>query len=186
MTEYRVEVRVKNGLLYNKIMGAGYSSISEFCRKFGFDAGALGAIINFRKLPVGVNGDWLDLVWNISSALHCEPEELFTETQKKLIAKKTVSVTSINEETFLLSADSHHKEIENREMVKLLQTSLTPREERVIKARIYQNQDLQEIGEEMNISGTRVRQIEQKAFRKMRCRVAALNKKQRDIEAGKA
>ena len=65
-----------------------------------------------------------------------------------------------------------YKNITKEDLEKTLKESLTPREEKIIKLRYGLEDDmprnLKEVGEEMNLSRERVRQIQKKALEKMR------------------
>ena len=47
-------------------------------------------------------------------------------------------------------------------------STLTPREERVIRERFFNNKTLIEVGQSFNVGSERIRQIEAKALRKMK------------------
>ena len=47
-------------------------------------------------------------------------------------------------------------------------STLTPREERVIRERFFNNKTLEEIGQTFSVTRDRIRQIEAKALRKMK------------------
>ena len=47
-------------------------------------------------------------------------------------------------------------------------STLTPREERVIRERFFNNKTLIEVGQSLNVGSERIRQIEAKALRKMK------------------
>ena len=47
-------------------------------------------------------------------------------------------------------------------------STLTPREERVIRERFFNNKTLEEVGQILSVTRNRIRQIEAKALRKMK------------------
>ena len=47
-------------------------------------------------------------------------------------------------------------------------STLTPREERVIRERFFNNKTLEEVGQTFSVTRNRIRQIEAKALRKMK------------------
>ena len=56
--DYRVEMRVKNNILYEAIMDAGYDSIAQFCRAHDLNANDVGPLINFKKTPINEDGQF--------------------------------------------------------------------------------------------------------------------------------
>ncbi|CAB5212783.1 RNA polymerase sigma-70 region 4 [uncultured Caudovirales phage] len=166
---YKIEVKVRNNLILKRIKAAGFSSLAEFCRKYQISQGDVGTLINFKKLPILPNGEFRECVYNISSALHCEPEDLFTERQMYLIAKRqhTVEMTEIQ---FIDSLESGklQNQLEAKDIIKKISTTLTPRESRILDKRFKENMDFNEIGQEENVSGTRIRMIEQKGLLKLK------------------
>ena len=76
-----------------------------------------------------------------------------------------VSIEDIEEETYELP-EVFDYEVKNR-ITKVLLT-LTPREERVIRERFFNNKTLREIGQTFSVTSNRVMQIEARALRKMK------------------
>lgn len=180
---YLVITRIKNNLILRRMKKLGYKSVAEFCRKNQIPQSNIGMLVNFRRLPIKENGDWKDDIWDLSSALHCEPEELFTETQKTLISKKRAHIQSLSEERFLGLADySRERQLEDlsgKELLEKISTTLTPREEEIIKQRFFESQTLEEVGNDFNRSRDRIRQIEGRALRKMQRENYVLEKHQK-------
>ena len=57
-----------------------------------------------------------------------------------------------------------------KQVVTKILSTLTPREERLLRLRFFYNKTLREIGEMFNVNSERVRQIEAKALRKLKHR----------------
>ena len=76
-----------------------------------------------------------------------------------------VPIEDIEEETYELP-EVFDYEVKNR-ITKVLLT-LTPREERVIRERFFNNKTLREIGQTFSVTSNRVMQIEARALRKMK------------------
>ena len=104
MSEYRVEVKVKNNLLLDKIEKAGYKSISEFCREIGVSNSYFGRFINMQRSIYDTRGNIRPSILKISEYLKCLPEELFTANQAEAelkTNKRTYKVAEAEIQFFL-------------------------------------------------------------------------------------
>ena len=166
---YRVEIRVKNNLILRRIEKAGYASIKDFCRKNNIALTDVYTIVSFKKLPLKEDGDWRDSVYDISSALHCEPEDLFTEKQKSLVAKRSLYVSEISEGKLmqLPTAGEEQAIIAKDTIIKLIPV-LDARERDVIQKLYVDGASQTQIAEEYNRSKTIVAMLEARALRKLR------------------
>ena len=59
-------------------------------------------------------------------------------------------------------------DFEVKDAITQVLSTLTPREERVIRERFFNNKTLEEIGQTFSVTRDRIRQIEAKALRKMK------------------
>lgn len=172
MSEYRVEVKIKNNLLYRKIF-ANYTSVADFCKRNSISQGVVGQLLRMKEAPILPNGEWRQVVYSISSALHCEPEDLFTHRQRTLIAKRS-HVLELTEDGLAGAIDAGpQKLIEERSFIKAASTTLTPREQRVIDLYYKDNLTFDEIGalltenRQEGVCGWVAQQIHAKALRKL-------------------
>lgn len=161
MSDFLLEVRVKNNRIIRRIQGAGFSSIAEFCRTNMLRDTVVGSLISFKLSPRRDDGEWREVVYDISSALHCEPEELFSERQLEMITDKSVSRIEMSE-------GSLNAALDNKQSAKALLSGLSPREVRVINMRFYEGMALRDAGREEGVTGTRIAQIEAKALRRLK------------------
>ena len=181
----RAEIRFKNAAFMNALERSEYNSIAEFSRVSGISYSYLVEYANlrhsFKKLADQVK---------IAQLLECELYELFDQydevvEKNKGVVKKVVKEIPINK---LLSFDS--------KQVKMLESDYTTddidhkigiekevgdslnmlrhREKDVIKMHfgigVDRPMSLVEIGEEVGLSRERVRQIKEKAIRRLRHR----------------
>jgi len=181
MNEYRVDVRVKNNLLLSKIESKGYSSIAEFCNSMSLSDTYLYPYINMRKSIYCANGSIRPSILKICEILNCLPEELFTAAQAEAELKTNKRSYQVNEAEvkFFLENTVEQKSLEqiadgdllNENLYKVLKT-LTPREQEILKLRFGLDGEtehkLSECAEKFGVTKERLRQIEQKAFRKLR------------------
>lgn len=181
--DYRIEVKVKNNNILNKIEEAGYKTVGEFCRinnKLSW-AGKIGDYVNLKETPINAEGDFYSHVYEISNLLNCSPEDLFTETQLQTAIesnKRTLEVNEaemqfmmINMQEPLLLEDKIHAERLPEEINKILDF-LSPREAKIIRLRFgldgTEPQTLDKISTLFGVTRERIREIEAKALRKMR------------------
>ena len=74
-------------------------------------------------------------------------------------------------ETFETLEDTYEMpevlDFEIKDAISIALSKLTPREERVIRGRFFQGENLEDIGQKFSVTRERVRQIEAKALRKL-------------------
>lgn len=184
MSDYRVEVRVKNNNLLRKLEEAGYSSIGEFCRrndKVSWNS-TIGEFANLKKSPLNRYGKFLPIVEEICDILLCSPEDLFSEVQLTTALESNRRTMEVNEaemqfmletqkETLAIEHQVHNERLPGK-IEELLET-LTPREAKVVAMRFglgdYDREHLfHEIGKHFEVSSHRIKQIVDKALRKLR------------------
>ncbi len=100
------------------------------------------------------------------------PEEMFTDTQGIGIADNVRHfMLAEHEVKQIINRTENEPErlLELKEVSRLFEhPNLTRREKYVLHRRFVEDKTVNEVGKEMNVSGTRVRQIEAKALRKIR------------------
>jgi RNA polymerase sigma factor (sigma-70 family) len=177
MSEYRIDIKVRNNLIIRKIEKLGYKSISEFCRKNKLNESLLGRILAMKESPLLNNGDFKKIIHDLSNIIQCTPEDLFTQVQlnAELKTNKKTIVVNEAEMKFYLENSCDQKLLEedyfNTQLGHHLEDvldSLTPREKVIVQDRIYNGMTLQEVGEKLGITRNRVRQIEAQALRRLR------------------
>ncbi len=184
MTDYRVEIKVKNNNLLKKIEESGYSSVGEFCRLNNKKAWAshIGEIVNLKKSPLNPDGTFRKIIYDICFILDCMPEDLFSETQLSAeleTNKRTIKVGEA-EMKFLFDHSIEVKLLEESVMSLRLENkiqetleTLTPREQKIINMRFglaeYEEVlTLEEVSQLCGVTKERIRQIEKIALRKLR------------------
>lgn len=181
--DYRIEVKVKNNKLLEKIEEAGYESIAAFCRACGLHQTAVGRFINMVQAPVNqLTGEYSQSFMKMVDFLRCMPEDIFPKAQmqeamkvNKITTKADISdVQSLTTSLRTIALPPEQKMIfeEAQTSIQRAMETLTPREQRVLMLRFGFYDGIEhtfdEIGEKFNISRERIRQIERKAIRKMR------------------
>jgi DNA-binding CsgD family transcriptional regulator len=183
MSDYRVEIKVRNNNFLRKLEECGYATIGEFCRRNGMMnwASTLGEFANLKKSPLDRYGKFLNIVEQICDILQCLPEDLFSEEQltTALESNKRAILVNKAEMKFMLENQCELLALEDQtdltnlpEKVGELLETLTPREAKVIAMhfglRGYSAHSLVEVARSLDVTAERIRQIEAKALRKLR------------------
>lgn len=184
MTDYRVDVRVKNNNLLRKIEEAGYNNVSEFCRRNGKTSWQtkIGELVNLKISPLNAKGQFISIIGQICDILLCSPEDLFSDTQLTTALESNRRTIEVNEaemqfmlkngkESLALDHQVHMDRLEGS--IDELLSTLTPRQASVISMRFGLGEyphahTLEETATLNNVTRERIRQIEAKALRKMR------------------
>ena len=161
----RVTVKFRNARILRRIEAMGFKSLAQFAHKYRLDYQRLSRIVALQKSPLLKNGDWLPLAWFVSSALNCEPEELWPQWLKVIEAKKS----TVTFDTCMPEQLTYEPSEFDQLAVILPQLLLrcTPRQESAIRSYFYDNATLEEIGSDLGVNRERVRQIISKALRTM-------------------
>lgn len=191
LEEYRLETRVKNNLILEKIESAGYPSLANFCEVNKLSAPSLYNLINFKISALTTRGKLSITVYKICDALNCLPEELFTQNQLDLILEKNKYTTKVNEAEMKFYLENSIEPLELDEQVqqdhqktvlnRALQL-LTEREKKIIIERFGLDgkgeRTLQEVAAttvslmgpsiDKGVTRERIRQSESKALRRLR------------------
>ncbi len=178
MSDYRIEVKVKNANILRAIKKKGYDNVNRFCVANNFSPKSFGDYVNLKKSPVNKHGDWMPFVIKVAEALDVMPSDLFSHEQLiPLDNNKSSADVSMEDIGTLLPAPMKSPlklMLEQDAKVTVdaaLEGLLTEREAKVLRALSGIDQEpktWRQIGEELDISHQRVRQIEARALRKLR------------------
>ena len=175
MKDYRVIVKIKNANLLRAFEKAGFKTVNAFCRANNFCASTVGQLVNLKAAPT--QGRHLAIAERISVALDTPLFELFSDDQLTPLRTNTGQIEVSLEDVLPLiegtGSDPLQKLIEedNRVAIHKALELLTQREAEVIERRwgIYgETETYDAIAKGFGVTRERVRQIEQKAFRKLR------------------
>ena len=184
MSDYRVEVKVRNNNLLRKLEECGYATIGEFCRRNDRMnwASTLGEFANLKKSPLDKRGKFLGIVEQVCEILLCSPEDLFSDIQLTTALESNRRTIEVNEAEMQYMLNNKHEVLaleDQTDLTKLpakvndLLETLTPQEAKIIAMRFglgeYSEAQTQSaVGEYFGVTKNRIRQIEAKALRKMR------------------
>ena len=180
MTDYRVQIKVRNARLLRAIEMAGHQPGQIFAREVGISyTGHLLPYLNLKRTPFDENGDLRPCAEMLCVFLNRLPDELWSEEQRYPLltnaAEIELSAASVHE---LLASPSDCADplslLEKKQAaqaVDALLDTLTPREAEVLRLRHGidgEPMNLEEMAKAKGCSRERIRQIEAKALRKLR------------------
>lgn len=173
--DYKIEVKVKNNLLYKAMVDNGYETAAEIARKIGVTQSRVGDALNLKTPLYGRRGNVLHIWISLSRALHRLPEDLLPiqHHNKSLRKNKGSFEADIADIKYLLPQQNpENLFLEGQVSDKVLNIieSLTTNQSKVIKKSFgigCEQTTIPQIAEEMNLSRARVDQIQKKALRVM-------------------
>ena len=180
--DYRIVAKVKNNRIASRIEAAGYTSIAKFCDANKLHYSEVYPLVSMKEPALTPRrGEWTKAARNLAIALGVEPEDLFNARQKTGNVGNTLIIREVDEETLSLDSPSVAAlpapdaagQVESRVLITQLMDAakLNPRSRRVVTA--YYGLDgepmnTQEIGDEFNVTRSRVAQILERAEDRMR------------------
>jgi len=179
MSDYRLEVRVKNALLMNKINDAGFKSVAAFSRATGFSQLTLSLAINLKLSLYTKQLTIRSFPQRLADYFMCEPVELFPEEIWLEPIENNKSVKEIDAEQMFLannmredgygSIEYIENEIDDNSQVnKLLLKIRNDRDRDIVESKLYEGKNFNEIGDDYDLSRERVRQLYSRGIRDMR------------------
>ena len=177
MSDYRLEVKVRNANILRAMEARGIESVSELCRRIGASPTELGKIINLKKAPMLVSGDWHPDVLKVCEYLFVMPSDLFSQEQMEPLTTNRSSVDMGFEDISRLLDDPTQCPSLRLEQLDVANTfnsvleTLTEREQQVINLRFGldgKEHSLLEVANIFGLTRKRVWQIEAKALRRLR------------------
>jgi RNA polymerase sigma factor (sigma-70 family) len=175
MNEYLLELKVKNNYLSEKMKAFGIKSQSELARFCEVTPQAAGLIMNMKEAPYNTRGEMRPYVAKVLDALFCSLEDLYPPEQLKRSLDKNIYTATVQAEelrAMLSSEISIAGVIEHAETVdaleKAIDSSMNERHAKVLRMRFFEEKTLKEVGQELGVTGARIREIEAKGLRLLR------------------
>ena len=175
MKDYRIEIKVKNNLLWQAMQAKGIATAADLSRLSGVPQAEIGKYLNLKKGIFNKFGDFRPSFETLCSFFNLMPIELYPEEQMTdpILNNKRVIEADANQLMHL-----GHTELDPTEIIRLDQRaeavhkmlgSITASERKVVELKhgFYgEEKTFAEIGKEFNVSAGRVAQIYYKALRK--------------------
>lgn len=178
MSDYLVQIKIKNGPFMRALKRAGFSSVYHLSKKCGVDAGTIGRYANLRMRPLDRYGEFKKAVIKISEVLNTMPSNLFPRQHLELpLPKNTAEFEATADELLRIDTIKNPLHLlEKNKVTDILQDEmkkrLNPIDHEVINHYFGLNGEvpktLKEIGHIYGVQQERIRQRTGKALRKMR------------------
>lgn len=177
MKDYRIEVKIKNNLLWQAMQSKGIKNAAHLSRETGVTQTVVGRYLNLVEKVYDRQGNYKESFQKICDYFNMMPAELYPEERmiEPLANNKRVIEANAAELLQLGSRELDPTEVirleQRAEAVHKLLDLLSEREALVVNLRSGMDGDphtLDEIGALIGKSRERVRQIYDKAIRKMR------------------
>lgn len=173
MSDYRVRINIRNNRLLKAMEAKGFTSASKFEKSYGLYHYSMINLINGSKAPLDRKGQVKPFVKEILEILNISLEDAFTEKQLKGFKKNSFTIEA--KESQLTQIANMKKPLEISLMEKDIKTlvdtyvySLPEKHRKIVIGLIYENKTLKDLGEELNVSRERVRQLFKRAIHKLR------------------
>lgn len=178
--EYRLVIRIKNNLLYTKMKARGIETQAELARVVDSSPVDIGEIANLKVGAYSASGKLTASAKRLCDYFGCLPEDIFPaevlyEGIPQNVVERGVSSLQIARQIQQDGLDPAHL-LEDKiptQVVPQLMKRLKPREQRVITGRFFEGKTSEELSKELNISASRVRQMERDALWKLKSVVIA-------------
>ena len=187
--EVAFKIKAKHGKLQKLIDSFGVSQ-KEFAELLGVSQGTLNTWLNLRGVP------GKKTMQKLCELLGDAPENIFPETLRHPDFKKAKKETMLYKEIDIeylpfyqvpqiaMTSDTpeeHAEDIDIEEAMRNIVSTLTPKEQEVIRHIYYEDKTLEATGNEMGISGNRVSQIQKQAIRKLKRPSCVVHLKKMDL-----
>jgi RNA polymerase sigma factor (sigma-70 family) len=178
MTDYRIDIRVKNGKLMRMMARHGIFTMAELSRRTGIQQSTLGLLANL-KLPGRLReGAWRPSVLKLADALNCLPEDLIPVAHEydPLTVNRGEWYADLEDMKRLVANETTPElEYQNKEVAANLMACLDEIDPRHRHATVrYYGLDgeppatQREIGDDLGVGVARVGQMLQHTLRKLR------------------
>ena len=172
--EYRVEIKIKNNLLYNKIM-SNYKSIKKFCEINCIDSTYIYNLLNFKQPLYNKDGTLKAILVKLQNIFNCTLAEIIPENYESHIQNKFIKTVSFDELSQLsndyiapLLTYTPEEDLMETEQLNFFINKLAPKEKDIINDIFYNNLSVQEVAIKHNVTRTLINFYKKRALYKLR------------------
>lgn len=177
MKDYRIEVKVKNNLLWQAMQSKGIKNAAALARSLEMHQSVIGRYLNLQENVYTRTGEYKQAFLKICDFFGMMPTDLYPEERMSdpLLNNKGAVEVSETELKTLSGVESdpvaliHQEQVQDA--VRNLIGLLTPRDAKAVKMRAGiddREHTFEEIGDELGVGKNRARQIYDTALRRMR------------------
>lgn len=175
--DYRVTIKVRNNRILKAIDELGGSQGQKWCEANGMCYTMVNNLINMTSSPLGKNGSLSKTAMRLCDVLGKLPDDLWNNDQLYPLERNfsememdyaQIVATFPFEQQFCLPYFHGMELAETRDIVSRALSTLKPRERDVIYMLFNEDLTYDECAQRLGVSRERIRQIEQKAIRKLR------------------
>lgn len=176
MNDYRVKIKVRNNRILKAMEAIGAEPGNKWCDANGISYIQLNNLINMTSSPLNrFTNNISDTAQKLCDVLNKCADDLWSNEQLRPLERNFTELEMSAEQVSGLLANQEEAiyiqdfDAQNfKDVLKNEMDYLHPRERKVLQLRYFNELTLEEIGTAMDIGKERVRQIEEKALRKLR------------------
>ena len=171
--DFHLTIKVRNARMLRLMEKNGFKNASALARATLLHPTIIGDLLTMKRSPMRASGDWTRCAYAVSSALRCEPEDIWPAHLARMKAKfSSVSFEVGIEQLERMKEPPQLSHVSGKELRDILDKNLSPLESRILKMRfgldgpeLTQWETAKEIG---TYTAQRICQIEAKALRKLK------------------
>ena len=163
--DFSVRITVRNGRLLSAIR-AKYGTTANMARMTGVSQSAVAALLTLKQSPVLKSGEWSQAAYDISSALHMEPEEIWPAHIARIRINRNEAEMDMSMDDLqdMLAPDKYGPAMK---ALSRWAHNVNPRQMRALVME-SSGATLDEIGKSLGVTGARSRQLVEAAKNKIR------------------
>lgn len=167
--DFSVRITVRNGRLLSAIR-AKYGTTANMARMTGVSQSAVAALLTLKQSPVLKTGDWSRAAYDISSALHMEPEAIWPAHIARIRINRNEAEMDMSMDDLqdMLAPDKYGPAIK---ALARWAHKVNPRDMRALVMQAS-GATLEDVGNAIGVSRARAGQIADRAARKIRIAAA--------------
>jgi RNA polymerase sigma factor (sigma-70 family) len=177
MKDYRLTIKVRNNRLLKAIEAVGGTPGGKWCAANGLGYSRVNDLVNMTSSPLTAEGELHRDAAKLCEVLGKLPEDLWSNEQLYPLEKnfsememdhaQVVALLPQEQQSYLLDL-SEFERVQTKALVSKVVSTLTPREQQVIRMRFEDDLTFDECANRLGVTRERVRQIEAKALRNLR------------------
>lgn len=171
MSDFIVQVKIRNARLL-KAVRATSDSGADFARKCGVSQTVLSGLLTMKITPLLKDGQWSEHAQKICSFLGVDPAEIWPAHMERVLLKRAESEIELSTADVVAIAGGDDTTMQ-RDLLQRFSKRLTDREIHVIGRRTA-GDPYEDVARDLGVGRERIRQIEFRAYSKMRKQAAVL------------